>query len=545
MNKWLTILTISTLLSGCAFHQQLEDVAIDSNKLVANTANESTFMNVLRARDRMPMHFTSIRYVRGGMNFSTTAGIGTSLVEKGVGDTLDNSGAITQSTRSNGVDTFSPSLNATVSTSPNFELAIYDSEEFQNGILTPVKASVVEYYLQNGWKDDLLSALFIDRVEFEVSSRKPPLSNDSAASLSKEGIESPKDLSPVWRTLFSLRNSPDPARSRFYNFVRFFEMTSTTLDVPDTEIADFSEFKANLRLSDLEQLDGKSFDLDSERNAVVRKGGSSKSIGYRVRRSCGVRIDADGNPMSDQESSFREIVSAEGSPLAGLQYVPNDQYAAFKGKNCILPIPSESEFWNSELLRSTLSSLDSTSALKVIAAKNGFLFCSTDSIGSLVGDESKVANGAKSNCSVGIVSGTDLLPVFDDLRLRMFLRSPEGILYFLGQYVRDDPSTPSLDTIGYHLPGCVKVMEIREGHQSNEAFGARHFGKYYSVTRPEYDSKEQIIDNVDPTRSTKCETDNSIPDHRGTQVIGIVQHLINLHKKEDKLPGTVAVTAVP
>jgi hypothetical protein len=105
----------------------------------------------------------------------------------------------------------------------------------------------------------------------------------------------------------------------------------------------------------------------------------------------------------------------------------------------------------------------------------------------------------------------------------IYLRAPEGILYFLGGYARCDlqqerPCAPYL--IGARsagTPGTTKVIEIVEGSSQRSLISARHRGRVYSIAGR---------DAADPRQIS----------HRGSQAIVLVQQLINLQKSAESLP---------
>ena len=72
----LALLAGSLLLGGCAFRTQATGMAVDYNDFVAQTTNRQTVLNILRAREREPMHFTSFSEVFGQIRGQGTASLG-------------------------------------------------------------------------------------------------------------------------------------------------------------------------------------------------------------------------------------------------------------------------------------------------------------------------------------------------------------------------------------------------------------------------------------------------------------------------------------
>ena len=132
-------------LSACAFGPQLHRVAVDHNQMVARSTDELTLLNIVRARYRFPLHFTAISEVNGNVTVGASSSLGVDL------DPV--------------VDPASASVGGNVSTSPNFRAAVLATEKFQRGIQAPLGPELIAYYLDEGWRDGLLMALAVERVE--------------------------------------------------------------------------------------------------------------------------------------------------------------------------------------------------------------------------------------------------------------------------------------------------------------------------------------------------------------------------------------------
>lgn len=142
----LAISTIgATMLSGCAFTPQLSRVAVDHNRMVAQSADELTLLNIVRASRRYPLHFTTVTEVQGNARLAVNAGVEVTLAP--------------------GADPVTPSAGAGLSTNPNFRATVLATDEFQRGIQAPIPSELVAYYLDEGWRDEQLMALMVERVE--------------------------------------------------------------------------------------------------------------------------------------------------------------------------------------------------------------------------------------------------------------------------------------------------------------------------------------------------------------------------------------------
>ncbi len=168
-------------------------MAVDYNEFVAQTTNQQTVLNILRAREREPMHFTSFSEVFGTLSSTGSAALGASFpgdgrtIEATSGTEVTTNGAgtltetVTTAARTLGdslADTsFSPSLGVEVSSGTDFRIAANATDDFYRGILSPVSPGTVIHFLRQGYPADLLSHLLVSRLEFWV---KPEQGGDEA-----------------------------------------------------------------------------------------------------------------------------------------------------------------------------------------------------------------------------------------------------------------------------------------------------------------------------------------------------------------------------
>ncbi|WP_298468110.1 hypothetical protein [uncultured Erythrobacter sp.] len=149
-------------LTGCAFAPQLQRVAMDQNQMVAEVEDELTLLNIVRASHRFPLHFTAVSEVNGNVEVSGSLGLDATL--------------------KSGIDTFEPGTGLGAKTAPNFRATVLATEKFQRGIQQPITAQTVAYYLDAGWPDQLIMALFVERVDIY----RPGELDDAALSISNE-----------------------------------------------------------------------------------------------------------------------------------------------------------------------------------------------------------------------------------------------------------------------------------------------------------------------------------------------------------------------
>lgn len=165
------VLVVLALLGGCALGGTITDHAIAYNGTVQTTTDTVLVLNVLRARDRAPLHFTAFGGIRGAL--SIAAGLGYDLL----GDT----GVV-------------PSL--TGSSSPGFDVSPLDRQEFARGLLRPLDPALFRLLSDRGLPDQLLLHLLVSRFENGPGGRtvvndpqlRQPLDAPSRAACAAAGV---------------------------------------------------------------------------------------------------------------------------------------------------------------------------------------------------------------------------------------------------------------------------------------------------------------------------------------------------------------------
>jgi hypothetical protein len=136
----------AALLGGCA--GPLTQSAITSNIVQEEAHNAYLVLNIARAYERMPMHFTQVNMVRAG-----PGGIG--IGNPYVGLDIPFGGAASP------YYTLRPSLEGV----PNVDTASLVSQEFMRGLTAPVDARLLAYFASQGWPLPMLLYMFVGSVE--------------------------------------------------------------------------------------------------------------------------------------------------------------------------------------------------------------------------------------------------------------------------------------------------------------------------------------------------------------------------------------------
>lgn len=145
-------------LSGCAISPvEMKVDSLSFGEVIEDTTNKLLVLNVLRARDKAPLHFADIPVIRESLqqsaNFSLQNFFGRATTAR---------------------DSFI--LGTNVQKSPSFELTHLHSKDFITGISSPIDAKIVKYWLDRGLDRRIVLLLFFSAAEIvETRSEKGPV----------------------------------------------------------------------------------------------------------------------------------------------------------------------------------------------------------------------------------------------------------------------------------------------------------------------------------------------------------------------------------
>ena len=140
------------LLGGCAIVDQYGSRAIEYNEQTAASKSSTILLNIMRAAYREPLQFTDLSTVtglasvQGTMNTSIPARIG---------------GHFTTA------DLLTISPGAQITGGPQFNIANLNSQEFYQGLQSPLKVETIALYAQAGIPLRVLLPLFISEIEID------------------------------------------------------------------------------------------------------------------------------------------------------------------------------------------------------------------------------------------------------------------------------------------------------------------------------------------------------------------------------------------
>ena len=132
---------LALLLSGCSLSGAIGSHSVDYNNSVEQAADTLLVVNILRARDRAPLHFTTIGAIHGA--FTVSAGIGYDLT------------AVNNGVQPAGL----------VASNPSFDIGPLDRQEFARGLLRPIDPALFRLLSDRGLPDALLLHLLVSRFD--------------------------------------------------------------------------------------------------------------------------------------------------------------------------------------------------------------------------------------------------------------------------------------------------------------------------------------------------------------------------------------------
>ncbi len=160
--RWAGLLLLLAL-AGCALGRPIARQAVDYNHAVETAANTLLVTNVLRARDQLPLHFTSMPQIRGSLSIG--------LGQPGIGLPVGGLAA-------NGLN-----LGIGGANSPSFDVSALDTQDFVRGLLDPLELGVLRYYFDRGYPDAMLFMLLFSAITDPVTGQR--LHNDPRCWLNR------------------------------------------------------------------------------------------------------------------------------------------------------------------------------------------------------------------------------------------------------------------------------------------------------------------------------------------------------------------------
>lgn len=140
-----------TSAAGCASTMALDTAVIAYDRTVADSVAKQLLLNIARARQNLPMHFTAISSIAATYRFSVTAGVGPALTGERGGLLL-------------------PVIGGSAEENPTISIAPMQGDEFTERLLTPFEEQRLTLLLRQGYDVDSLLRLLGAELRLEGSS---------------------------------------------------------------------------------------------------------------------------------------------------------------------------------------------------------------------------------------------------------------------------------------------------------------------------------------------------------------------------------------
>ena len=147
--KCLVALTLCGL-QGCFSPMALDRAVIEYDKVTTEILSKLLLLNIARAHQHQPMHFTGVSNIAATFNFQF------------------NAGATPAFTGENGA-LLTPVFGGTISENPTISIVPIEGEEFTRRLLTPFQESKLTMLLRQGVDLDLMLRLLADGVRLNGS----------------------------------------------------------------------------------------------------------------------------------------------------------------------------------------------------------------------------------------------------------------------------------------------------------------------------------------------------------------------------------------
>lgn len=497
----LRILILVLALGGCAFRGPAVRMAVDHNDFVAQTTNQQTVLNILRASYREPMHFTSFSQVRGTVDVNAGAGLdytnppnsnGTEITEEMPGVDQPISKITEKVTGSLVGNTWKPNLSVGVSTGTSFDIVINADEAFYRGIMSPLSPETVVFYLRQGIDGELLSHLMIGSIRFyaDISCIVDETTGGCVYDTPKPG-EKPKTFNQIIE-LTKLTNAPDEE-----DYFKAFK------DALACRVVDYELVKKQVtglpisNLSQLSNIDKTVLDkvdyADTNPMVPALKYSKKNDKAFELTLSAPRREDMCELQRSTLENKFEVLLDPEDQAHSNHNF--GQPHKIFKKTK------SRSE-------RSPNRYKFSTSPTRQTDLREG--------------KEGRSASFEEDSFFNHLID-TNFYKA--TLVVDVNFRSVEGILYYLGEYIRvkgqEDRTERYIQATENGSPLAVPILRVVETKD------LENMQPFVSVT---YRDKEYSV----PLSGQRLTSQSG----RSSQVIAIVQQLLNLHRSSKALPTT-------
>jgi hypothetical protein len=172
MKRWyacvarVVAVVFSLALVGCAVVDKYATRAVDFNVEAEQAQQQALLLNIVRASLRRPMQFTSLSTITGNASVSGNVNGGYTNAHQTPDFDRSGGGAVVAATNAAlaRVVTGAGTAGGSISGGSTFTVPVLDTQEFYQGILTPIPLQAFDFYVQQGYPPELLFDLFVSKV---------------------------------------------------------------------------------------------------------------------------------------------------------------------------------------------------------------------------------------------------------------------------------------------------------------------------------------------------------------------------------------------
>jgi len=205
----LALAALLIALSGCGLSSvMIKADALSFGDVIEDATNKLLVLNLLRARDKAPLHFADIPVIRESVQQTVSISF------------LQFMGSVKPT-----ATTDSQTVGANLQLTPSFEVSHLYSKEFITGIASPIDPRVVKYWLDRGLDRRIVLLLFFSAVEI-VETRL-----DGGAVHTIRIANAPREAADIISNRRQGFSGPDALRcdtqSDFERYLKLFNMLRT------------------------------------------------------------------------------------------------------------------------------------------------------------------------------------------------------------------------------------------------------------------------------------------------------------------------------
>ena len=489
---------LAIVMSGCGMSSGIiKSEALDFGGIIEDTTNKLLVMNVLRARDKAPLHFADIPIVRESIQQSASFSL---LQFTGRRLPTQTTDALT--------------AGGSIQFTPSFEINHLHSKDFITGISSPIDPKVVKYWLDRGLDRRIALLLFFSAVEIiETRSAGGAVRTIRIANSPREAAEAIKRRGQSFSGPEAMRCD---MQSDFERYLKLFNALRTFFA---TTYRERRLLAANLKASDLH--DGKNLQalaaLDPNKVQLVHDPARGAYSLYSLSSEQKIAFC-----FFDDAQAAGKFESIDSGPMGTSR------------SSCAQPIVDVG--MESALRAQSPSPIFFSGAAAVSEASP---YCRV--FNQFVGAGPTTTAGADG---------------YPKLELRLYIRSVGEIFQFLGdllhyqdevrRYVDSNPQMNlklnSPVTFGYcgdkHEAGCDDIFLRLDGDPCNARFSLN------------YREREYYIGNFDPPGTgtgtgDSCRPDATTRKDHTLEILVVLHQLVGLNKSATDIRSTPAVQLLP